>query len=77
MMESTAAERLASLRQRNRYKGDADGQWHESLDRCAWRCASDRDVWQCSRNPGHGYMGAYCKQHAKADEMIDKAQGAR
>ena len=66
---SAAAERLASLRERNRYLG-TNGQWYERREWCAARCSGDGldcSIWQCSRKPGHGHEGAYCKQHAAMD----------
>lgn len=32
---------------------------------CAWEIYNSFTYYQCSRNPGHGPEGLYCKQHAK------------
>ena len=75
----TAAERLANLRERNRYQG-IDGRWRIRTDQCMWRCSGeglDCSMWQCARKPGHGHEGAYCKQHAKMDDAITRLEEAR
>lgn len=35
---------------------------------CAYEISSGGLPWQCSRKPGHGPDGLYCKQHARKVE---------
>jgi len=37
-------------------------------EKCAWELYTDYGQQQCSRAPGHGPDGLYCRQHARMVE---------
>jgi len=42
---------------------------------CAWSTSDHGRAYQCSRDPGHGPEGLWCKQHAKMAEEEEGRDG--
>ena len=73
MYKAPKTKAEARVKRYGAWAGCQKGQRYDS-DRCA------EEVWgggshipyQCSRKPGHGPDGLYCKQHAKMHQKDDK-----